>query len=46
MTQDAKVIYLPSIFDPKKVREGVIEIINVVKTLELQKAQEQLKDSV
>jgi hypothetical protein len=30
-----KVIYLPAIYDPKKIREGILEILNLVKTREL-----------
>ena len=25
-----QVIYLPSVYDPKKVREGILEIFNMV----------------
>lgn len=32
-TQD-KVVYLPPILDPKKVHEGLVEIINFVEGLE------------
>ena len=35
MTSQGKVIYLPSIYDPKKVREGILEILSLVKTYEL-----------
>ncbi len=31
MAQKSKVIYLPSIYDPKKVREGILEILSLVK---------------
>ena len=31
----SKTIYLPPMPDPKKVREGIIEIINLVQTREL-----------
>ncbi len=34
MTPQGKTIYLPSIYDPKKVREGITEIINLVKMQE------------
>ena len=34
MTSLGKTIYLPSIYDPKKVREGILEILNLVKTQE------------
>lgn len=34
ITSPRKVIYLPSIWEPKKVREGIIEIINCVMALE------------
>ncbi|MCO5384613.1 hypothetical protein [Desulfosporosinus sp.] len=27
----SKVIYLPSIYDPKKVREAILEILSLVK---------------
>lgn len=30
-----KTIYLPSVYDPKKVRVGVLEILNLVKNQEL-----------
>lgn len=30
-----KVIYLPSIYDPKKVREGIREILSLVEIKEL-----------
>ena len=35
MAFQGKTIYLPSVYDPKKVREGIIEIINLLKTQEL-----------
>ena len=35
-----KVIYLPSIYDPKKVREGILEILSLVKTQELGNSDE------
>lgn len=31
----ASTIYLPSVYDPKKVREGIIEILFLIKTQEL-----------
>ena len=40
MTSQGKVIYLPSIYDPKKVREGILEILSLVKTQELGNSDE------
>ena len=30
-----KTIYLPSVYDPKKIREGILEIISLVQEQEL-----------
>ena len=35
MASQGKTIYLPSVYNPRKVREGIIEIINLVNTQEL-----------
>ena len=40
MTSQGKVIYLPSIYDPEKVREGILEILSLVKTQELGNSDE------
>jgi hypothetical protein len=34
MVPKGKVIYLPSIYDPKKVRVGILEILSLVKDQE------------
>lgn len=40
------VIYLPSVYDPKKVREGIREILYCVETLALKdKAKGQEEDA-
>ncbi|HUU41872.1 MAG TPA: hypothetical protein VMW42_13125 [Desulfatiglandales bacterium] len=35
MASQGKTIYLPLVYNPRKVREGIIEIINLVNTQEL-----------
>jgi hypothetical protein len=35
-----KTIYLPSVYDPKKIREGILEIISLVQAQELKEANE------
>lgn len=37
-----KVIYLPSVYDAKKVREGILEILNSVQMLRLNAKTERL----
>ncbi|MDR3587504.1 MAG: hypothetical protein P4L59_19660 [Desulfosporosinus sp.] len=38
-----EVVYLPSVYDPKKVREGCIEILNAVREIREKKASENEK---
>lgn len=38
MATQGKTIYLPSVYDPKKVREGILEIISLVQAQELREA--------
>ena len=37
-----KTIYLPSLYDPKKIREGILEIISLVQEQELKAKAEKL----
>ena len=37
-----KTIYLPSVYDPKKIREGILEIISLVQEQELNAKAEKL----
>ena len=39
---NGKVIYLPSVYDPRKVREGILEILNLVKNQEFDAKVENL----
>ena len=42
MTPQGRVIYLPPILDPKKIREGILEIISLVQEQELKAKAEKL----
>ena len=42
--QQGKVIYLPSVYNPQKVREGILEILNLVKNQELNTEVESLDE--
>ena len=45
MTTLGKTIYLPSIYDPKKVRLGILEILSLVQTQELNNKAEELEEA-
>ena len=37
-----KTIYLPSVYDPKKIREGILEIISLVHSQEMKTKSEKV----